>query len=364
MNKFGYIDSLRGLAILGVIIVHTAQSVPGLHPIIFNVCNYGKHGVQLFFFLSAYTLCLSRKGRESEPNANTKYFIRRFFRIAPLYYFGIIFYGIIFILKNNGNLGSLNLHLEYSVSNVLRHLTFTQSLSQNVIFGVVPGGWSIGTEMLFYLVFPFLFDRYLKIRSFLMQILLPIGIALFSFVFFRALPHLFPPLSKHDFNFYYCTLLNQIPIFLLGISFFVIANQTVFKLKIGWLSLIIFFIITFILLLIKYVNYNDISIFPFLAGCSFVFLFIAFKTISVLNLKLLQFIGRVSYSMYLFHFVFAWGISTYINSFFSNSLNNIFILVISIIISVFGSLVMASITKYLIEDRGIAMGSFIIKKIS
>jgi peptidoglycan/LPS O-acetylase OafA/YrhL len=362
MKKYAYIDSLRGLAILGVIFVHTAQSITGLSPQLANICNYGKHGVQLFFFLSAYTLCLSMQERKNEGAAKTKYFIRRFFRIAPLYYFGIILYGIIYILKSEEVLQSFQVNTEYSTYKVIRHLTFTQSLSSDVIFGVVPGGWSIGTEMIFYSLFPFLFNLIIKIRSAYLLMSLPVLASFSAFVFFRSLPHLFPPLQNHDFNFYYCTLPNQISVFLLGICFFVMMNRAEFKPIKGWLAIVLFMIITSFLLIVKFLGYNDISIFPFLTACSFMFLFIAFKTYNVINFKILQLIGRVSYSIYLFHFIFAWGVSTYINKFLIYYMNSTNVLIVSILVTILGSLLMAIITKHLIEDRGIALGSKLIKQ--
>src|SRR5947209_6454020 len=85
-----YIDILRGIAIFGVIAVHSHQYITGLSWVISWVFNYGQLGVQLFFVASAVTLCLSMNGRKE--NSSHNFYIRRFFRIAPLYYFGIPLY--------------------------------------------------------------------------------------------------------------------------------------------------------------------------------------------------------------------------------------------------------------------------------
>jgi len=89
-KKLAHIDSLRGIAILLVIFVHTAQSVPDMPRWALNITKYGQLGVQLFFVLSAITLIYSTQQREGESSHLKKYFIRRFFRIAPLYYVGIL----------------------------------------------------------------------------------------------------------------------------------------------------------------------------------------------------------------------------------------------------------------------------------
>src|SRR5437870_5372237 len=80
-----FIDVLRGIAILMVVVVHTSLSVPALSPKIRNVAAFGQMGVQLFFLVSAYTLARSLTLRSDESSGLARYFIRRWFRIAPLY---------------------------------------------------------------------------------------------------------------------------------------------------------------------------------------------------------------------------------------------------------------------------------------
>lgn len=91
-KKLEYINILRGVAVLMVILVHTSQSVKGIHFITYEIAAYGQMGVQLFFILSAYTLCLSMEKRGASEGL-MPFYLRRYFRIAPLYYFGILFYG-------------------------------------------------------------------------------------------------------------------------------------------------------------------------------------------------------------------------------------------------------------------------------
>jgi len=95
--KFKYIDALRGLAIFLVMIVHTSQYCEKSHNEIFNsFFKFGAKGVQLFFLASAFTLFLSYNNRNRQENKNSlrDFYIRRFFRIAPMYYIGIIFFSL------------------------------------------------------------------------------------------------------------------------------------------------------------------------------------------------------------------------------------------------------------------------------
>lgn len=199
------------------------------------------------------------------------------------------------------------------------------------------------------------------IKSKYRLILLSFFVAFSSFVFFRALPHLFPPLSKHDFNFYYGTFINQVLNFLLGIAFFILYKDKSLGKANGYFCLILFALLSSVLLFFKHTGFQDISNFPYFTGCSFIFLFIAFSSLDFLKIKFIQWVGRVSFSMYLFHFLFAWGLSSQINSVLIVNLNSYWILGISIMLTVMCSLLVATLTKYMIEDKGIELGCKIIK---
>ena len=90
-----YIDALRGLAIIGVVISHCSLYGSNiLYPSFFSsILANGARGVQLFYIASAFTLFLSLHNRyNKEEKAFKNFFIRRFFRIAPLYYIGVCYY--------------------------------------------------------------------------------------------------------------------------------------------------------------------------------------------------------------------------------------------------------------------------------
>ena len=82
--KYDYIDSLRGLAILGVIIAHTSQRVNPRGGFSSLLMAQGDKGVQLFFLVSALTLCFSlnfRKEQESHfyLNYTNSFFCQLYF---------------------------------------------------------------------------------------------------------------------------------------------------------------------------------------------------------------------------------------------------------------------------------------------
>ncbi|WP_091134607.1 acyltransferase family protein [Flavobacterium anhuiense] len=94
LEMLDYIDVIRGIAILMVVITHTAQQGLVKLPHLLSVfLSFGARGVQIFVIASAFTLFRSYKKRNKIEKSPVKnFFIRRFFRIAPIYYLGIIYY--------------------------------------------------------------------------------------------------------------------------------------------------------------------------------------------------------------------------------------------------------------------------------
>jgi len=159
-----WLDVLRGLAIFGVVAVHSIQSTDSL---IFNnkseffswMISLGKYGVELFFFLSGWLL-ISIYGI-SDHKLGKAYWARRMARIYPLW---VLFLLIAFLRWEYTNSGQLHspiksidldssfLHSPAGV--IVLTLSFTLFISASLWNGVIPGGWSIQTEVAHYLLFP------------------------------------------------------------------------------------------------------------------------------------------------------------------------------------------------------------------
>src|SRR5690349_4567081 len=88
--KLFAIDSLRGLAAMQVIAFHLA-TMPNSHlataPWTRPFIEHGNSGVTLFFLISAFTLGLSMKTRSGEKHPLLSFWMRRLFRIFPLFLF-------------------------------------------------------------------------------------------------------------------------------------------------------------------------------------------------------------------------------------------------------------------------------------
>ena len=88
IKKYDWVDAMRGYAILLVMMIHTSQVFLGNLFHLSPITQIGDLGVTMFFIASSYTLFNSYKNRSivDGEKASLFFFIRRFFRIAPLYY--------------------------------------------------------------------------------------------------------------------------------------------------------------------------------------------------------------------------------------------------------------------------------------
>jgi len=194
VTRFQYIDSIRGLAILGVMLFHVSINVKGLNPVFSEALNSGNYGVQLFFIASALTLfmsCYSRFPKEGQPVLF--YGIRRFFRIAPLFWIAIVFYQFFYSAP-----GRIFLAEDAKPWHVFVTAFFIHGWHPDSVNNIVPGGWSIAVEMTFYLFVPF-FYKYLRKLKY--SIFVAVAACLFSILFGKIMDiYLSPVLISMNYN--------------------------------------------------------------------------------------------------------------------------------------------------------------------
>ncbi len=155
------LDHARAVAIIGVVAVHLSFQFPHLPQWAKIVARMGQYGVQLFFVISAITIFMTldadRKRYHAPSHVATRFYIKRFFRIAPLYYVAIAAYGAMSWYTYNFQADHASILGPHDAGDVLLNLLFVHAVSASAINNVVPGGWSIGVEMLFYLIAPAIF---------------------------------------------------------------------------------------------------------------------------------------------------------------------------------------------------------------
>jgi peptidoglycan/LPS O-acetylase OafA/YrhL len=148
------LDGLRGISILMVILFHSfygaayalkdlariqefLRSVPEFLGFVFTT----EKAVDIFFMVSGYLLgrsLIQEFDRNGSINRR-KFYIRRLFRICPLFYVALLLYAPI--------------NLNRSFNNLIYNVLFIDNFWGKMI---IPVGWSLSIEMQFYFVLPFL----------------------------------------------------------------------------------------------------------------------------------------------------------------------------------------------------------------
>lgn len=144
--KIPALNGMRGLAVLLVFMSHASGRGMSVAPWA-NFHGIGHIGVYLFFVLSGFLLTKNLL----QGQKTLQFFSRRFFRIAPLYFFILL---CVVVYQASGNYNSRYLFIKNDSLGILLHFLF---LKGDGIF------WSICAEYSFYLLLPivlFLISRF------------------------------------------------------------------------------------------------------------------------------------------------------------------------------------------------------------
>jgi len=292
--------------------------------------------------------------RSGENHALRNFFIRRYFRIAPLYYLGIALYAAAAWLFPKYDAGLANT----SPLSLATNMALIHGLVPKLFSGAVPGGWSIGTECAFYAAFPWLFAVCQRVGSTWGWRALVLPVALISITSFAIVFAITGGIENKAFYFWYCSLLTQIPVFLIGIILF-LAVQSGALISSPKRDIPLFLVSSAIAIWVLAERW--MLLLPLSSAVSFVFLFGILRLSSV-RFGLIERIGRVSYSMYVFHAFFAATVTRMILrawplpagwEFFA-----FFAFLAGTIIVTYG---VAQLSEILVERRFIGLGQSLIK---
>jgi len=300
IHKLQFIDNLRALAILMVILHHAGEVFPGANYLRL-ISPFGRYGVQLFFVMSAFTLCYTGAGLTLQPINLLGFYTKRLFRIAPMYYLAIIGYCYAaFATRGMHGLTPLGDFDDYNKANMLSNLFFVHGLYPSGNNSIVPGGWSIGCEMLFYLVFPFLLILTRIAKGYLLAFQIISIISVGGLLIVARLTGHHGLGGGSSFAYYFVG--NQMPAFLMGISLFFFWHSD------KYFSILILASIIGLttLYLSDHLGWSSQVwiIQPMIFGICSCLLAKIFSKIHLGNI--FAGIGKVSYSMYISHFIFVW----------------------------------------------------------
>lgn len=290
LDRVGFLDVGRGLAVLGVLAVHTVQQFPSSIAHLDSLLKLGQFGVQLFFVISAYTMCMTleaRYGEERRPIA--AFLVRRFCRLAvPMWVAMALYAG--FLLCEVPYYASKS--VEWWV--VLLNASLLSALSPTAFGASVPGGGSIATEALFYLVFPVIFG----LRRSPLAMAVAIAATVIADVWgfrpaVRALAALTGGTDEQTLRqYFHYGLVKQLPVFILGMVLHLLIARNRSISVVEWVVMVL-------AIAIYFAFSGFIAV---VAACCALVLYVLWRSEMVSTS--LVWLGRHSYSLYLFHFAF------------------------------------------------------------
>lgn len=331
------IEGLRALSVISVILYHA--------DIYFNktmLFKGGFVGVDIFFTISGYliTIQILRNIKEGKEFSLKDFYLRRARRIIPALFLIIIFFipfGYFYFLPNE--LINYSNSLIASITFISNFFYYFKNLEYNLTLSqLIPflHTWSLAIEAQFYLLFPLFF--YFIVKKFnkkIIQIL--IIFTIFSFSIFFVLKKIDPLISFYLFP-------TRIWEFLCGSLVAIIKFNNKYYLYKNFFkkytyNLLPKFGLLLIFISIFFLNDDNKNIIALntipIIGSALIILFAHQKELvyKILSLRIIVFIGLISYSLYLWHYpIFAFSrISEFIHG---NIYKKILLAIIIIILSI------------------------------
>ncbi len=141
---------------LGVLSIHSlGWMLPSIQGVGASLLSNGARGVQLLFVVAAYSALLSwdRKASTGGPQTASQYWLRRFVRLAPLYYLALAIALAVYGTGPNYWTGG---HVPITLANIVSHVLFVSVVNPYWINSILMVEWLLGVLVCFIAVVPLL----------------------------------------------------------------------------------------------------------------------------------------------------------------------------------------------------------------
>ena len=306
---FKGLNGIRAIASIIVVIWHTDQKsyLFGAEKVGFHKNGMAGNAVDMFFVLSGFLityLLLIEKERTNTIDFK-KYYLRRIFRIWPLYYLSIfitlvlIYFKVVPDVLNLGYSIFLYLFLMVNVAYVLK-----------VAISTITPLWSVGVEEQFYLIWPHVIKRtsnYIKVFV----------LIFFGYLLLKTLVYVFFTPSSYLFNIIAFTRIDIMCLGAIG-AYLVYSKNTILKYIyrkdiqiIAWLVLL-YSVVFEPLHIISFLDKEINAFFYFI-----IILNVSTNTKSLLSLEhnLFNFFGKISYGIYVYHMIVIYLLSYFLKKY-------------------------------------------------
>jgi peptidoglycan/LPS O-acetylase OafA/YrhL len=298
-KRISELDGLRVIAALGVVWIHswTFCGNPGGWHSIYRAFAILGNGVDFFFVISGFFMYMIFYKKKFSLSTYGEFILKRWKRIAPAFYVSAACYCLLFLLKDS----------HYPI---VRSFLINASFLNNIFprYEIIGPYWSLSTEWQFYMVMPFLF--YVSSKRYFYYSLATCSVL--SILFFYVV-------NTHYINYDYWErqVISRFVEFGWGI---LAANLYVNKVKLpaifskqggAWIGLIICLAGRVMMMTEFYSHLGALSVVSrtlSIAVMTFGFAMICYNVITgttvfsrLLATRPMQYIGRISYSIYLWH---------------------------------------------------------------
>lgn len=162
-NRMLQLDGLRGLAVISVVAFHFINNELGVmdagqlndfERLLQKATYFGWAGVDLFFVLSGFLIGSILLRNRNSPNFFKTFYIRRFFRIVPIYYVLLV----LFFLAKQSPWYASDVYIFLNDLPLIYYFGLVQNMGMSYFghFGpeALTPTWSLAVEEQFYLIIP------------------------------------------------------------------------------------------------------------------------------------------------------------------------------------------------------------------
>lgn len=335
--KIGQITFTRFVAAMAIVISHFNKDL-FLYKIkyIGEIFLRANVGVSYFFILSGFIMIIAYHRKEKIGYLD--FYRNRVARIYPLYIVGLLLY---FIMR----------YSDFSFNKTFLYLLGVQSWIPGKALILNFPGWSISVEFLFYLIFPWLYNfLYSKGNKsiWIIAILIWIGTQVFSNLYIHSPAYRGPHTDSHEFLHYFP--LWHINEFLIGnlAGLFFVKNHKERNYDLAVAVLLIAVILSLIFIPLNFHNGLMAILFVpviYLISCNNGII------TSFFSIKPLEFLGEISYAIYIIHIPVLYILRSFLWDYFQMSQSNtifwIYILVLIIVSAIFYQFIEKPMRDYL-----------------
>ncbi|MEZ5016306.1 MAG: acyltransferase [Flavipsychrobacter sp.] len=311
---FPNLNGVRFIAALAVIIHHIELTKywfgqPNIYTTSFVGGVFGQLGIILFFVLSGFliTYLLLEENKQKQHISIKQFYIRRMLRIWPLYYL-IVVLGLFILPKIHFfDIPNITTHVkEHFATKSAMFLSFFPNVAY-AMYEPVPyseQAWSVGVEEQFYLLWPVLIALVIKRFRTMRMLLSTIGIYLFIKIAVVFAYSLHPENLAIDRLYQFWTHFSIDCMAIGGIGAYILfyEKEKILKLLFNKYLQIVPYIA------LVYITVRGIAV-PIFNSEFYAVIFIVLilnlaankKTLLRLNYKPLDYLGRISFGLYMFH---------------------------------------------------------------